>query len=79
MALDSKLYHRVSLAILKARRLFPGPVGEMISVELSAWRDYGYWIGGQSMYSKLIDFIEEAELPSTSTDTTKKEDEAQNV
>lgn len=73
MPLDSKMYQRVSLAIYKVKRLYPGPVAEMLAIELMAWRDYGYWIGAHSSFTRLIEHIENTPLESPKTNTNEGE------
>ncbi len=44
-------------AAFRATRLYPGPVGEVLSRELLAWEDFGYRLGGSAPIMRLVDHI----------------------
>jgi len=50
---------------LRARRVYPGPVGELIARELSSWADMGFRYGGGSTIAKLVAAVLAAPLPES--------------
>lgn len=48
---------RMRAAAFHATRIYPGPVGELISRELLSWEDFGYRLGGDRMISELVDHV----------------------
>ena len=48
---------RLRLAAYRARRAYPGPVGELLSRELLSWEEFGYRLGSQGMIMTLVDAI----------------------
>ena len=44
---------RIRAAAFRATRIYPGPVGELISRELLGWEDFGYRLGGNRMVLDL--------------------------
>ncbi|WP_172457598.1 hypothetical protein [Pseudonocardia sp. N23] len=48
---------RLRAAAFRATRLYPGPVGEMISKELLTWEEFGYRLGGAQLISRLVDHV----------------------
>jgi len=63
----AKLEHvdraRLTAAALRARRVFPGPVGSCISDELTTWAEFGWRLGGESRIGKLVAAIMAVPLP----------------
>lgn len=41
-------------AIRQARKVYPGPIGELIAVELQAWSQFGYRFGGSSLMLAVV-------------------------
>lgn len=39
---------RLRAAAFRATRLYPGPIGELLSRELLSWEEFGYRFGGVS-------------------------------
>ena len=48
---------RMRAAAFRATRLYPGPVGELISRELLSWEDFGYRLGGNRMIMDLVHHV----------------------
>jgi hypothetical protein len=48
---------RVRAAAFRATRLYPGPVGEMISRELLAWEEFGYRLGGAKLVMSVVEQV----------------------
>jgi len=38
-------------------RLYPGPVGEVLSRELLTWEEFGYRLGGSQLVMRLVDHV----------------------
>lgn len=41
-------------AAFRAKRLYPGPVGELISDELLAWEDFGFRLDRNGLVARLV-------------------------
>ncbi|GAA1078752.1 hypothetical protein ACFU8R_16150 [Pseudonocardia alni] len=54
---------RIRAAAFRATRIYPGPVGELISRELLGWEDFGYRLGGNRMVLDLVDHVMKAVPP----------------
>lgn len=48
---------RLRAAAFRATRLYPGPVGEVLSRELLAWEEFGYRLGGGQLVMRLVDEV----------------------
>lgn len=48
---------RLRAAAFQATRVYPGPVGELISRELFSWEEFGYRLGSASLVTRLVDHI----------------------
>lgn len=55
MTIDEKM--RIRQAAFQATRLYPGPIGELVSRELLIWEEFGYRIGGHAMAYRLLNYI----------------------
>ena len=44
---------RLRAAALHARRVYPGPLGELVSRELTAYADFGYRLSNDGLMSRL--------------------------
>jgi hypothetical protein len=44
-------------AAFYATRVYPGPVGELVSRELLAWEDFGKRLGGHGPIERLAKFV----------------------
>jgi hypothetical protein len=53
---------RLRAAAFRATRLYPGPVGELLSCELMAWETFGYRLGGAQLMMRLVDHVLTAPL-----------------
>ena len=49
-------------AAFRATRLYPGPVGELVSRELLTWEEFGYRLGGDRLVMRLVDHVLNAPL-----------------
>lgn len=50
-------------AALRAKRVYPGPVGELVSREILAWEDFGKLLGGDGLIMSLVRQVMTASLP----------------
>ena len=48
---------RLRAAAFRATRLYPGPVGELVSRELLTWEEFGYRLGGSALVMRLVDQV----------------------
>ncbi|MGH3585727.1 MAG: hypothetical protein ACRDQ0_05345 [Pseudonocardia sp.] len=48
---------RVRAAAFRATRLYPGPVGELLSRELVSWEEFGYRLGGGQLVMQVVDHV----------------------
>ena len=51
---------RLRAAAFRVTRLYPGPVGELLSRELLTWEEFGYRFGGGAFIERLIDHVSSA-------------------
>jgi hypothetical protein len=49
-------------AAFRATRIYPGPVGELLSRELLSWEEFGYRLGGDQLIMRLVNHLLAAEL-----------------
>ena len=54
---------RLRAAAFRSTRLYPGPVGELLSRELLTWEEFGYRLGGGELVMRLVDHVLTAPLP----------------
>lgn len=54
---------RVRAAAFRAKRLYPGPVGELVARELTGWLDFGFRLDNAGMAARLVDHILKTPLP----------------
>jgi hypothetical protein len=52
---------RLRVAALRATRIYPGPVGELLSRELLAWEDFGYRLGSRGVIMGVVDAVLKAQ------------------
>jgi len=55
---------RLRTAAFRATRVYPGPVGELISIELQSWGEFGYRLGSTTRIMALVEHIEKLDLPT---------------
>lgn len=55
---------RLRAAAFRATRIYPGPVGELVSRELLQWEDFGYRLGGQKLIMTLVDYVMTQDTPA---------------
>ena len=58
---------RLRAAAFRATRLYPGPVGELVSRELLTWEEFGYRLGGDQLVMRLVDHVLTTPIPQQST------------
>lgn len=61
---------RLRAAAFRVTKLYPGPVGELLSRELLTWEEFGYRLGGSELMMRLVDHILKAEIPTSRPATT---------
>lgn len=52
--MDGHERSRLRCAADQAKRVYPGPVGDLISRELLTWEDFGYRLGGRRPVADLV-------------------------
>jgi hypothetical protein len=55
---------RLRTAALRARRVYPGELGELVSRELSAFAEFGVRFAADAMMSRVADLVLAAPLPA---------------
>jgi hypothetical protein len=45
---------RLRAAAFRALKVYPGPVGQLLSAELLAWEDFGYRLGAKSLVMSIV-------------------------
>ena len=60
MTHDEKM--RLRAAAWRVTRLYPGPVGELLSCELFSWEEFGYRLGGSQLIMRLVDHLLQAPI-----------------
>ena len=53
---------RLRAAAFRVTRLYPSPVGEVLSRELLTWEEFGYRLGGSQLVMRLVDHVLKAPL-----------------
>ena len=48
---------RIKAAAYHARRLFPGPIGDLIAREFFTWVEFGYRMGNNGLVHQAVDAI----------------------
>ncbi|MFC5992638.1 hypothetical protein ACFQE5_00245 [Pseudonocardia hispaniensis] len=48
---------RLRAAAFRVTRLYPGPVGEVLSRELLSWEEFGYRLGGSQLVMRLVEHV----------------------
>jgi hypothetical protein len=61
---------RFRAAAFRVTRLYPGPVGELLSREILTWEEFGYRLGGSGLMLKLVDYVLKTPLPPHETSTS---------
>jgi len=54
---------RLRTAAARARRVYPGPIGQLISREISNWEEYGYRLGGRGLIGAIVDQVMRTPVP----------------
>lgn len=60
---------RIRAAAFRATRLYPGPVGELLSRELLTWEEFGMRLAGSGQIMPTVDYILKAALPSSTNES----------
>ena len=60
--MDHQEKMRLRAAAFRVTRLYPGPVGELLSRELLTWEEFGYRLGGNQLVMRLVDHVLKAPL-----------------
>ena len=45
---------RLRAAAFRALKVYPGPVGQLLSAELLSWEDFGYRLGSKSLVMSIV-------------------------
>lgn len=53
---------RLRAAAFRVTRLYPGPVGELLSREILTWEEMGWRLGGDRLVMRLVDHVMKAPL-----------------
>jgi hypothetical protein len=53
---------RLRAAAHRVTRLYPGPIGELVSRELLTWEEFGYRLGAAALISRLVDQVLQAPI-----------------
>lgn len=53
---------RLRAAAFRATRVYPGPVGELISRELLSWEEFGYRLGARGMIMGIVEAVMNAPI-----------------
>lgn len=54
---------RLRAAAYRAKKLYPGPVGEVLYREIEVWYEFGYRFGGNALIGSVVDQILKTEIP----------------
>ena len=63
VVMDASEKMRIRAAAFRVTRLYPGPVGELLSRELLTWEEFGYRLGGSGLILRLVDHVLKAPIP----------------
>jgi hypothetical protein len=55
--MDAEEMSRLRQAAFRVTRLYPGPIGEIVSGEIHVWIDFGYRLGGTQLILRAVDHI----------------------
>jgi hypothetical protein len=53
---------RLRAAAFRATKVYPGPVGELLSRELLSWEEFGYRLGSRGLVMGIVDEIMRAQI-----------------
>ncbi len=53
---------RLRAAAFRATRVYPGPVGELLSRELLSWEEFGYRLGSRGLVMGIVDAVMKAQV-----------------
>lgn len=54
---------RLRAAAYRASRVYPGPVGELLSREILVWEEFGFRLGGGGLILRLVDQVLKMPIP----------------
>lgn len=55
--MDCHVKARFRVAAHHARRVYPGPVGELLAREILSWEQMGYRLGGEALMTQVVDEV----------------------
>lgn len=58
-AISFELRRRLGQAQYFARKVYPGPVGEVLAREIEVWEEFGYRLGGSGIIMRLVKDLED--------------------
>lgn len=50
-------------AAVRARKLYPGPVGELVAQEIAIWDEMGFRFGGKAPMMRLVEYLMAQPVP----------------
>ena len=60
--MDNHMKMRLRAAAFRATRVYPGPVGELLSREILTWEEFGYRLGGGQLMMRVVDYVLKAPI-----------------
>ncbi|HEY1973253.1 MAG TPA: hypothetical protein VGH89_35245 [Pseudonocardia sp.] len=64
-AMDHHERMRLRAAAFRATKVYPGPVGELLSRELLSWEEFGYRLGSRGLILGIVDAVMNAPVHQT--------------
>ena len=61
-SMDNHMKMRLRAAAFRATRVYPGPVGELLSREILTWEEFGYRLGGGQLMMRVVDYVLKAPI-----------------
>jgi hypothetical protein len=61
-AMDHHERMRLRAAAFRASRVYPGPVGALLSRELLSWEEFGYRFGSQGLIMGIVEAVMTAQI-----------------
>lgn len=56
-SMDQHERMRIRAAAVRATRVYPGPVGELVARELLTWEEFGHRLGSAGPIMQLVDAV----------------------
>ncbi|MQA12775.1 MAG: hypothetical protein GEV09_00995 [Pseudonocardiaceae bacterium] len=54
---------RFRAAAYRAKQIYPGAVGELLSREIMSWEEFGYRLGGEALMSQVVTDVLDRPVP----------------